>query len=90
MTIISSFASSTFLLAFTAINLSAFRLRKRIGVHAVLPLLGGVGAFASWVVLAVYLFRKNVQGLEWIVGFYAAIVVVELVFSERRLIRRVV
>ena len=90
LTIISSFASSTFLLAFTAINLSAFRLRKRIGIHAVLPLLGGVGAFASWVVLAVYLFRKNVQGLEWIGGFYAAIVVVELVFSERRLIRRVV
>jgi amino acid transporter len=39
LTIISSFASSTFLLVFASVNLAAFRLRKRIGIHPVPPLL---------------------------------------------------
>lgn len=36
--IISSFASSTFLLIFVCINLAAFLLRDKIGLHAAVPL----------------------------------------------------
>ncbi len=88
LTMISSFASSTFLLIFSSINLSAFRLRRRIGVNPALPLMGLAFSFASWVILVTYLYRTNLQGLLWITGAYAAVVVAELIFSERRLILR--
>jgi len=88
LTTISSFASSTFLLVFTTINLSAFRLRRRIGIHPGLPLLAMGLSLACWVVLVVYLYRTDFQGLERLAVAYAVIVVAELLFSERRLIRR--
>jgi len=88
LTMISSFASSTFLLVFLVINLSAFRLRRRIGIQPALPLLGLGMSVASWVVLVTYLYRTNSRGSVWMAGFYLVVVVAELAFSERRLIRR--
>jgi amino acid transporter len=88
LTIISSFASSTFLLMFTFINLSAFRLRRRIGIHPAMPLLGLGVSLASWVVLMSYLYKTHTRELVWIAGSYGAVVVAELIFSERRLIMR--
>ncbi len=88
LTIISSFASSVFLLIFASINLSAFRLRRKIGIHPALPLLGMTACVVSWGVLVGYMFKTAVAGLEWILGAYALILVAELVFSKRRAIMR--
>jgi amino acid transporter len=86
LTIISSFASSTFLLVFASINLAAFRLRRKIGIHPIPPLLALAVCLASWVVLVAYLYKSEAHGLAWILGAYAAILLAELLFSERRLI----
>ena len=86
LTIISSFASSTFLLIFAAINLSAIRLRNRIGINVVIPLAGLLFSFASWIVLFVYLYRTDLKGLAWIGTFYLIVIVAELGFSKRRLL----
>ncbi len=47
LTIISSFASSTFLLIFTVINLSAIRLRKKIGISIYISLAALLLSLAS-------------------------------------------
>jgi uncharacterized protein len=86
LTIISSFASSTFLLIFAAINLSAYRLRNRIGINVVIPLAGLLFSLASWIVLSVYLYRTDLNGLAWIGTFYLSVIVAELGFSKRGLL----
>ncbi len=83
--IISSFASSTFLLIFVCINLAAFLLRARIGLHAAIPLLGFTLSLAAWLVLGFYLWRHDRTGLVWIGNAYLAITAAELCFSERRM-----
>lgn len=88
LTIISSFASSTFLLIFASINLSAFRLRRKIGIHPALPLFAMTACLGSWIVLVSYLYRTATYGLVWILGTYVAIALAELVFSKRKLIMR--
>jgi len=88
LTIISSFASSTFLLLFTAINLSAIRLRKKISMHILIPLVGLLLSLASWVVLIVYLFKTDWKALEWMGTLYLCVIGAELFFSERRLFFR--
>jgi amino acid transporter len=85
LTIISSFASSIFLLVFAAINLSAIRLRKRISMNMFIPLAGILLSLASWVILCVYLFRRDLRSLIWIGALYLCVIVAELFFSERKL-----
>ncbi len=88
LTIISSFASSTFLLIFIAINLSAMRLSKTIRANVWAPGLGLILAAASWVVLMGYLWRHDPQSLYQIGFFYAIVIVAELLFSKRSLLKR--
>ncbi len=88
LTIISSFASSTFLLIFIAINLSAIRLRRIIEANVWAPGLGLALAAGSWVVLMGYLWRHEPKSLYQIGIFYMAVIVAELLFSQRALIRR--
>ncbi len=88
LTVISSFASSTFLLIFAAINLSAFKLRDRIKISLGIPVAGFLLSLSSWIVLIVYLFRTNLRTLTWIFIFYAALAVAELLFSKRRVVFR--
>ena len=82
LAIISSFASSTFLLIFAAINLSALRLRHRIGLRWFLPLVGLLLSMTSWLMLVGYLWSTDPSSLLWIVGFYAVVIVFELLRSE--------
>ena len=84
LTIISSFASSTFLLIFAAINLSALRLHHHIGVGIGWALTGLVCSLASWLTLLVYLYRSSRTGLYWIGGLYFAVFCAEFLFSRRR------
>lgn len=86
LTVISSFASSTFLLIFTAINLSALKIHRKAGTSLWIASTGFTLTFVSWLVLIVYLWQTNISSLIWIVGFYVAIIISELIFSERRLI----
>lgn len=88
LTVISSFASSTFLLIFASINLSAFRLRRNIGIKPILPLLGLVACLVCWAVLVVYLYKTTPIGLMWIGVSYVFIFFAEFIFSERRIILR--
>ncbi len=88
LTIISSFASSTFLLLFAAINMSALRLRRRIGINTAIPLTGLILSSSSWMVLCIYLYRSYLSGLIWIGAIYLSVMVAELFFSERRLFFR--
>ncbi|MFQ5885184.1 MAG: APC family permease, partial [Thermoplasmata archaeon] len=88
LTIISSFASSTFLLLFAAINLSALRLRGRIGIGTITPLVGLLLSSASWLTLISYLWQTNQQSLISIGLLYLSVIVAELVFSKRRLLLR--
>lgn len=86
LTIISSFASSTFLLIFAAINLSAWRLRKSVGGSPIQPLAGLVLSLGSWATLMAYLWDSSRQSLYWIGIIYIAVILTELLFSQRRLI----
>ena len=86
LTIISSFASSTFLLIFFAINLSAWRLRARIGLHGLWPLSAMLLSLASWLALVFWLWRDQPDSLYWVAVFYLGVVAAELLFSRRRCI----
>jgi len=85
LTVISSFASSTFLLIFTAINLSAWKLRKIISMNAAVPLTGLALSLLSWITLLVFLWESSRHSLYWIVGIYLTVVGAELLFSQRRI-----
>ena len=86
LTMISSFASATFLMIFAAINLAALRLRARIGIAPALPLAGLTLAFASWLVLGGYLWLHDREALSGVGLSYLAIATAEFLFSERRLL----
>ena len=88
LSIISSFASSTFLLVFAAINLSAWRLRKSIGGNPILSISGLVLSLASWLALVIYLWNTDTQNLLWIGVTYLSVIIAELMFSQRRILLR--
>ncbi len=88
LTVISSFASSTFLLIFMAIHLSAWRLHRRIGAQVWPLALGLLMAAFSWAMLMAYLWRHNPQSVAQIAAFYAIVVGAELLFSRRGWLRR--
>ncbi len=85
LTIISSFASSTFLLIFAAINLSALKIRRKVNIAGWIPLLGFILTLISWLVLIGYLWQTDTKSLIGLAGAYGAIILTELLFSERRL-----
>jgi len=85
LTIIASFSSSTFLLIFLAINLSAWRLRRRIGIHPAWPLLGMLSTLAAWLTLVLYLWQTSRDSLAWLGAGYLAVILAELLFSRRRI-----
>lgn len=88
LTIIASFASSTFLLIFAAVNLAAIRLHKRIRIGWSGPAAGMVLSVASWVMLITYLWLHSRSSLAWIGIACFVILAAELLFSERTLIPR--
>ncbi len=87
LSIISSFASSTFLLIFAIVNWSAWRLRRRSGEKGLTAGAGLLLSLASWSALMAYLWWHRPADLYWIGIIYSAVVLAELLFSERRLIR---
>jgi len=88
LTVISSFASSTFLMIFFAINLSAWRLREEIGLPPARPVSAMALTLASWLTLLGWLWLEKRESLIWLLFFYVAVALAETVFSRRRLIFR--
>ena len=86
LTIISSFASSTFLIVFAAVNLAAYRLRQRVHIRAWMPVLGFALSSFSLGMLVMYLSQHNRQGLTWLGIFYVGVIIAELVFSQRAIL----
>ncbi|HEB81887.1 MAG TPA: amino acid permease [Gammaproteobacteria bacterium] len=89
LTIISSFASSTFLLIFALINLSAWRLRHRIAERGLsrashLPLIGMLLSLLSWLALMVYLWQTAKHTLIWIALIYFLVIMTELLICKRQ------
>ena len=83
LTVIASFSSSTFLLIFLAINMSAWRLRRTIGIHPACPLFGMLATLAAWLTLMFYLWQTSRDSLVWIGLGYLAVILAELIFSRR-------
>jgi len=86
LTIISSFSSSSFLLIFASINLSAFKLKKDIKISYFLPLTGLILCMISWFTLIYYLWEHNKNSLLMIGLFYLSIIILEFIFSKRRML----
>jgi amino acid transporter len=84
LAIISTFASATFLLIFFAINVSAWRLRRRIGIAGAGPLAGALATGLSFVLLMAHTYADHPRSLAWMAGVYAAAVIVEAVLALRR------
>jgi hypothetical protein len=51
-----------------------------------IPVAGLLFSLASWIVLSVYLYRTDLNGLAWIGTFYLSVIVAELGFSKRGLL----
>ncbi|HED08978.1 MAG TPA: amino acid permease, partial [Ignavibacteria bacterium] len=88
LAIISSFASSTFLLIFIFINLSALKLHKVLGIKRYIPILGFSLALLSWIVLIVYLSKTNFTSFVYLGSFYVVIILMELIFSKRNVFKK--
>jgi len=84
LTLISSFASATFLLIFAAINLSALRLRKEVGIGLASTLIGLLLSIASLLSLLIYLGENDMSSLIKLIVIYVGVIAAELLFSQRR------
>jgi amino acid transporter len=76
---ISTVASATFLLIFTAVNLSAWRLRSQIGIHPLLPLTGTLLTGASFLILLWHTWQTDHTGLYLLLGIYAAAILLKAI-----------
>jgi amino acid transporter len=88
LTIISSFSSATFLIIFFAVNLSAWRLRGRIGIAPLVPFCGMLLTAGALAVLLEHMWQTARVSLVWIVAVYAAVILVEVSLVGVRGMRR--
>ncbi len=86
--VIASFASSTFLLLFAAVNAAALKLHREIRLMWVWPLIGLVGAVIAWSVLMIHLYQAQRESLYWLLVFYLGVSIVEWLFSQRSFLQR--
>ena len=85
LTAIASFSSSTFLLIFLAINLSAWRLRHEIGIRGLYPLLGVLLTLCAWLALAEQQFGADDRGIAAADPVQAVAVRAPQIGGQRRL-----
>ena len=81
---ISGLASATFLLIFAAVNFSALRLAKRIGLMPLIPLAGGILATASLCMLLWHDWQSDRPSLYLLVTVYGVVALLEVVLILRR------
>ncbi len=88
LTVISSFASAVFLAIFAAVNVSAWRLRSRIGLGAAVPFCGALFSAAALLVLLWHTWQSDRVSLAWIGGFFVVSIVLEVALVAWRGRRR--
>ena len=66
-----------FLAIFTAVNLSALRLRARIAIHPAIPAAGALFSLAALAVLLWHTWQHDRVSLAWIGGFLVAAILLE-------------
>ncbi len=81
---ISVLASATFLLIFALVNLAAFRLADRIGLHRALPMAGFLLAGASFCLLIWRSWADDRMSLLWLIAFYGLAAAAETALVLRR------
>ena len=86
LAVISSFASATFLLIFTMVNVSALRLAKEIKLQRWVPLLAAILCGASFAGLLWHDWTSDRTSLAYLLGFYGFAVAAQAVlrWSRRR------
>ena len=75
-------------LGFAGVNLSAFRLRKRIGTGAAVPLLGAIMAAGSLIFLLWHIWQTSPASVVCILAVYSAAILLEIFLTLRRGLRR--
>ncbi|MEX6506485.1 APC family permease [Jiella sp. M17.18] len=83
LSVISAFASATFLLIFAAVNFAALRLAGRIGINRLVPLAGGVLAAASFLMLLWHTGATDPMSAATILGVYAVAAAIEIGLTWR-------
>lgn len=83
---ISLFASATFLLIFTGVNLAAFRLHALIGIVRWIPLSAAALTSFSFLVLVCHTWSTDRRNFFWLSSFYAVALTLQLLigFVRRR------
>lgn len=81
---ISAFASATFLLIFTGVNVAALRLARTIGLHPAIPFAGGILAAAAFTTLLWYDWQNDRDDFVFLVAVYGAVIVGEFILHWRR------
>ena len=84
LSVISSFASATFLLIFAGVNFAAFRLSDRIGLNRFLPLAGAVLAAAGFAILMWHSWAHDRISFAAILATYAVAGAIEAGLCWRR------
>ncbi len=84
LSVISSFASATFLLIFAGVNFAAFRLAPRIGLARPIPLAGGVLSVASFAILLWHGWVADRASLISLAAFYLTAGAIEAVLCWLR------
>ncbi|WP_456427302.1 APC family permease [Rhodocaloribacter sp.] len=86
--LIASFSSMTFLLVSIGVSIANIRLRAKTHSRIGLILPGFLLMLATVVTLVYYLWHTARPTLLWIFGMYAAVLVMEFVFSKRGLLHK--
>ena len=84
LTVISAFASATFLLIFFSVNASAARLHDRIDLHPLLPVAGALLCGVTFVVVIWHTWETSPGSFFWIVGIYGVAIAGELGLNTAR------
>ena len=84
LSVISSFASATFLLIFAGVNFAALKLARRIAIHPLIPLTGGVLATLSFGFLLWHSWQADRASFIWLIVFYAVAAAIETAILWRK------
>ncbi|MBU3992682.1 MAG: APC family permease [Alphaproteobacteria bacterium] len=81
---ISGFASATFLVIFAAVNFSALKLARPIGLSPIIPLAGGILATASLGMLLWHDWQADRPSLHLLLAVYGTVAATEIILTVRR------
>jgi amino acid transporter len=81
---ISLFASATFLLIFTGVNLAAFRLHQRIGIVRAIPLSAAILTGIGFFILLWHTWTADRRDFYWLSAFYGMAFLLQVLLRRSR------